>query len=112
MRPQCCRWPRRETREIGIVDDEGCEVADGAHDTCDDAPCELGSLCGAALFDDGADAAGADNAPDEEGDATDWGDDGLDGEEMADLVDREPDEGQGAEPEDEKGDEVIDRGAE
>lgn len=66
---------------------------------------------GVRLADDGAWPAGADNGPDEEGDARDGDDIGLDGEKVADLVDGEPDCGEGAEPEDEEGDPVGGGGA-
>ena len=57
---------------------------------------------------DGANAAGTDDAPNEEGDAANGCDDGFDGEEMSYFVYGEPDEGKRAEPEDEEGNKIVD----
>lgn len=58
------------------------------------------------LSDDGTDTTGAGDGPDEESNSCGWDEIGLDGEEMADFVDGEPDGGERAEPEDEERDEV------
>lgn len=54
------------------------------------------------LLDDGTDSTGTNDGPDEEGNAGGRDKIGFDGEEMADLVNWEPDGGERAEPEDEE----------
>lgn len=58
------------------------------------------------LVDDGTDAAGSVDTPSEEGETSDGDDIGFNCEEMADLVDWEPDRGKGNKPEDEEGGEI------
>lgn len=60
---------------------------------------------------DPACAMRSDQCPDEESDTSSGCDDGLDGEQMANLVNREPDEGKRASPEEDEGDEVVDSAA-
>ena len=106
LRPQGVAGLAGESSKVGIVDNEGGKVGNGGHDALDHLPGQVGAVDGVGLLGDGADAAGADDGPDEEGDAGDGHNVGLDGEEVADLVDGEPDGGQGAEPEEEEGDKV------
>lgn len=63
------------------------------------------------LADDGTWTSGTDDGPDEECDASDGHDVGLDGKEVADFVDGEPNCGEGADPEDEERDPVSGGGA-
>ena len=50
-------------------------------------------MCGARLMDDGANAFGAHDGPDEECNASGGDEEGLDCEKMPDLVDGEPNGG-------------------
>ena len=54
----------------------------------------------------GSDSMSLDDRPDEKGNASRGYEEGFNGEEMADLVDREPDGWQAAGPEEEEADEV------
>lgn len=100
-----------EAGEVRVVDDQGGEVGDGAHDALDELPGQGGPAQGGGLADDGADAARPHDGPDEEGDGRDGDEVGLDGEEVADLVDREPERWQADDPEDEETDPVRGRRA-
>ena len=79
-----------ETGEIGVVDDEGGEVGEGGHESRDEAPEELAATGFGGLTDDGADATGAGDGPDEECEAGEGDEDGFEGEEVADRVDGKP----------------------
>ena len=83
------------------------KVGDSAHDTLDDSPCELTALELSRLTNDGTETVCSDNGPDEEGDTSSRCYDRLDREKMADLVDREPQCRQRAQPEEEEADEVA-----
>jgi hypothetical protein len=82
------------------------EVGNGRHDTLDKLPGEIAAMDCVSLLDDGANTTSADEGPDHESNAADRDEVRLDGEEMTDLVDREPNGRQGAEPEDEEGNPV------
>lgn len=58
------------------------------------------------MADDGADATRSHDCPDEECDGRDGDEVGLDGEKMADLVNREPESWQADQPEEEEADPV------
>jgi hypothetical protein len=58
------------------------------------------------LLDDGTDTTGTRNRPGEESDSSNGNYVSLDGEEMSDLVDREPESRKRAKPEDEEGSKV------
>ena len=90
------------------VDDESCKVGDSSHDAGDDCPSQLGAACSGALLDHGSSTASSDECPDEERDTSSRRDDCLDGEEMANLVHREPDERKRTQPEKHKRDQVVD----
>lgn len=111
LRPQRRARGFREAREVRVVDDEGGEVGDGAHDALYDCPAEGRARERRGLVDDGADAVGAHDGPDEEGEARAGGYDRFGGEEVPDLVHGEPDCGEREEPEEEEGDEVSGIGA-
>ena len=81
---------------------EGCEIGNAAHDALDELPGQLTAADGRGLADNGTNTTRTGNGPDEEGQAAARDDIGLDGEEMADLVHREPDGRQRQQPEDEK----------
>jgi hypothetical protein len=100
-----------ESREVRIVDNQRSKISNGAHDAADHEPAKCGALGSAWLVHYGADAFGPYDSPDEEGDAGGRDEEGFDGEEMADLVNRRIDEGEGAKPEEDEGDEVNGRGA-
>ena len=77
---------------------ESRHVADARHDARDHPPSKVGSVQSCGLVDDRANAMCLHDTPDEEGDASCRGHDRLDSEEMANLVNREPDCGQGYQP--------------
>ena len=93
LRPQRVAGLLGETGEIGVVDDESGEVGDGAHDAFHHLPAELASVRGAWLMDDGPNAFGAHDGPDEECNAGSGDEEGLDCEKMPDFVDGEPNGG-------------------
>lgn len=97
-----------ETREIRVVDDEGSEVGDGGHDAGDDGPSQFGPLRFGGLMNDLASSSCSNEGPDEERDTSCGCDNGLDGEEMANFMDREPDEWQRSSPEENETDEIVD----
>jgi hypothetical protein len=70
-------------RKFQDIRDEGGHVADARHKTCDHMPAELRSLNRRRSLDDGSNSARFDNAPDEECDARDRCDDGLDSKKVA-----------------------------
>ena len=83
------------------------KVGDSAHDALNDSPCELTTLKLSRLTNDRTETMCSNDSPDEEGNTSSRCDDRLDCEEMADLVDREPQCRQGAQPEEEEADEVA-----
>ena len=95
-----------EAGEIRVVDDQGREVGDRGHDSLDDGPAESASVLGGWLVHDRSDAVRADYGPDEECEACHGHEVGFDREQVADLMDGEPDRGQTAEPEEEEADKV------
>lgn len=83
------------------------KVGNGRHDALDNSPAKLTTLQLCRLTDDRAKTVSSDNSPDEEGNASGRCNDRLDCEQVANLVDREPQGRQRAEPEEEEGDEVA-----
>lgn len=63
-----------------------------------------------ALMNNGADTMGSSDGPDEESNTSTGDKVGLDGKEMSNLVDREPDSWQAPKPEDEEADKFISLG--
>lgn len=103
MRPECVSWLIRETSEVGVVDDKCCEVSDGRHDALDHSPAERTAVSGTRLVDDGTNTVRPDDGPDEESNARGRYEVSLDGEQVTNLVDREPDGRQREEPKKEEG---------
>jgi hypothetical protein len=64
------------------------------------------------LSNDWANASCTSDTPPEQGNAADGRNDRFDSEKVADLVNWEPDEGQGSQPEDDESDEIVHRCAE
>ena len=81
----------REASKVGIIHNQCGEIGDGGHDGVHHSPSEFGSVDGARLNDDGANAMGSHNSPNAERNASNGSRVGLDGEEMPNLVNREPD---------------------
>ena len=65
------------------IRDQRSHITDARHQAGHHRPGELGSMDRRGLLDDGADAVRLDDAPDEEGDAGNRRDDGLQREEVA-----------------------------
>ena len=82
------------------------EVGDGRHDALHESPGPLSTGFGSGLANYGADPSRTDHRPDEESNASDGDNERLDGEQVADLVDGEPDGWEGKEPEEEEGHKV------
>lgn len=89
-----------------VIDDQGRKVGDTAHDPLNDGPSERAAVQIGRPVNDGPDATGLDNGPDEESQTCEWYEECLDGEEMADLVDWEVEERQTSDPEQNEGEKV------
>ena len=100
-----------KTGKIRVVDDQGCKIGNGRHDALDHSPAQWSSRLGGWLVDDGTDTVSSDDGPDKKCHTCDGDEVGLDSEEMANLVDWEPDRRQTAKPEDEEAGEVSSIGA-
>ena len=99
----CGGWRRVDIR------DESSHVTDAAHQAADHSPAQFAPMYARRLVDDGSHTFRAHNAPYEERDARRGCDDCREGEEMADLVNGEPDRRQGDEPEEEEAHEITRR---
>ena len=106
MRPEGVTGLACKAAEVRIVDNYRGEVGDAGHDGGYKAPCEVRATSSCGLVHDRAHSIGTVNGPDKKGQASRWYDVRLDGEEMANLVDGEPDCWEGERPEDEEGDEL------
>src|SRR5690606_18256044 len=91
LRPQGIARLDSKTREIRVINDESCKVGNGRHDTVDKSPSKFAAMDGMALLNNRAEATRFLNGPPKECEASNRDDIGLDGEEMADLMNREPD---------------------
>ena len=109
MRPEGVTGLACKAAEVRIVDDYRGEVGDAGHDGGYKAPCEVRATSSCGLVHDGTHSIGTVNSPDKKGQTSRWYDVRLDGEEMANLVDREPDCWERERPEDEEGDKLSSR---
>ena len=100
-----------ETGKIRVVDDEGGEVGNRGHNAPDHFPTQIAAFGGATLVNDWTNAFGSHDGPDEEGNTSARNKVSFYSEEMADLVNREPDCWKRAEPEQEEGNEHDSVGA-
>ena len=100
-----------ETSKIWVVDNEGSEISNSAHNSRDHSPCQLRAVGSVWLLHNRSDTMSPDDCPDEERDSGSRDDESLDCEQMSDLVDWEPDGGQRAKPEDEERDKVSSVGS-
>lgn len=88
--------------KVGRVGDQGKHVVEAARDADEHLPRQVAPRQRGRLRKDGTDAASAGDGPAKEGKADDGANDGLDEEEPAELVDGDPDGGEGEEPVDEE----------
>jgi len=102
LRPQRVLGLACETRKIGVVDNKSGKVGDTGHDTRNAAPRKGGSTGSSGLVDDRTDAFGTNDRPNEIRYASTRDKVGLDGKEVTDLVDWEPDGRKRSGPEEEE----------
>ena len=107
MRPEGVTGLACKAAKVRIVDNYRGEVGDAGHDGGYKAPHEIRATSSCRQVNNGTHSIGTGNGPDQKGDASCWRGVRLDGEEMANLVDGEPDCWEGEDPEDEEGDELL-----
>ena len=100
--PERVLWLAGKSGKVRIIHNKCRKVGNGGHDAANHEPTQCGAFGGTGLLDNGTDSLCANDGPDEESKTSRRYKVGLDGEEMADLVDGEPDGGQTTQPEQEE----------
>lgn len=93
LRPDRILRGPREPRKVGVVHDQGCKVSQTVHDSFNHRPGQLAPVSCVGLVHDRANSVSAGNGPGEERNGRGRGVVRLDGEQVPDLVDGEPEGG-------------------
>lgn len=107
LRPKGVLWLSGEPCKIRVIHNQSCKIGDAGHDTLHHRPTQIAAGRLSSLLDNGPDAVGSDDGPDEEGEAGSRDEVRFHGEKVADLVHREPDGREGEEPEEKEGEVVA-----